>query len=238
VKNGSAAKNVEKEKAAICVVQKNEDWYLQEWFDYHLAWGFDDIYIFNHGRANITPTNQIHVLPVEEKFSGDHMQHELYNLCLEIIKRRKQPQHGAHNTTWVAFFDVDEFLMLKKHTSVQDFMADHCPAGLCGSVGINWLWFGTANQTYYDPKPVTQRFVYRDYQPIKIIKSIARVDDFYCIDNAHFPHLISDPTKDRYQPPFSYDTNGTILWAPILIIGFKMWPYCTTTPTASKFRLN
>ena len=207
------------ERAALCVVQKDEDWYLQEWIDYHLALGFTDIYIFNHGNADITSTLQVHSLPVNNiPHRPVHVQLMVYNACLKIIQQRMLPQHGSYNTTWVAFLDVDEFLVLKKHETVQAFMADHCPNenGLCGSVGINWQWFGTSNHTYFEPnKPVTQRFLYRDYQPHKIIKSIIRVDEAYCLTSAHFSFFRrSDPLQNKSQPPFSYDTSGRILWGP------------------------
>lgn len=207
------------ERAAICTIQKNEDWYLQEWIDYHLALGFTDIYIYNHGQADITPTDHIHPLPVEISSEDENdvdLQKVIYNTCLEVIKKRKLREHGSYDTTWAAFFDIDEFLVLKRHETVQGFLTDHCPDnGLSGSIGINWQWFGTANQTYYEDKPVTQRFLYRDYRPHKIIKSIIRVDEAYCMTNAHFPHFLkSIPLQNMSQPPFSYDTSGGIIWGP------------------------
>jgi hypothetical protein len=205
---GPAAVKTGRDKAAICVMQKNEDWFLEEWINYHFALGFDDIYIFNDGepKINLTSTENLHVFPVAHLPARVHRQVAVYNACAEIIKGR-QP---SYNTTWVSFLDVDEFLVLKKHDHVAAFLKEHCPKGLCGSLGINWLWFGTSNQTYYLPRPVTQRFVFRERTPDKTSKSIFRLDDFYCATNQHFVHLKNNPVKDPYQPPFPYDTQGRI----------------------------
>ena len=61
--------------------------------------------------------------------------------------------------TWLAFFDVDEFLVLKKHDTINDFLMSHLPMG---SLAISWYIFGTGNRDLYAPLPVTKRFMYRD----------------------------------------------------------------------------
>ena len=206
--DGPAAMKTGADRTAICVMQKNEDWFLEEWINYHFALGFDDIYLFNDGepKMNLTSTEYLHVFPVANLPTRVHKQIAVYNSCVEIIQRR-QP---SYNTSWVSFMDIDEFLVLKRHDSVTEFLIEYCPPGLCGSLSINWLWFGTSNETYYAAKPVTQRFICRERNPHKISKSIFRLDAFYCASNQHFVHLKSNPAKDPKGPPFPYDTQGTI----------------------------
>jgi hypothetical protein len=109
------------EKAAICVLQKNEDWFLEEWINYHFALGFEDIYLFNDAiddtggdddkqrtpETNLKSTGHLHIFPVvvADLSAHVHKQVAVYNACVEIIKSR-QP---LYNTTWVSFLDVDEF---------------------------------------------------------------------------------------------------------------------------------
>jgi len=37
-----------KKKIALVTMAKDEDFYLQEWIDYHLKLGFDDIFIYQN----------------------------------------------------------------------------------------------------------------------------------------------------------------------------------------------
>ena len=66
-------------------------------------------------------------------------------------------EHKEH--TWMAFFDVDEFLVLKKHDTVNEFLMQHLRRG---SLAISWYIFGTGFRDVYAPLPVTKRFMYRD----------------------------------------------------------------------------
>eukprot|EP00934_Nitzschia_sp_Nitz4_P004230 Nitzschia sp. Nitz4//scaffold91_size79674//26935//28056//NITZ4_005362-RA/size79674-processed-gene-0.105-mRNA-1//-1//CDS//3329560085//4220//frame0 len=199
--------------AAICVLQKDEDLYLLEWINYHLALGFDDIYIFDDGRnLRLNSTDRVHVVSVTDFPKGTHKQIAIYNSCVEVIRQR-QPHY---NTSIVALLDVDEFLVLRQHNSVHDFMNDKCPRDRCGSLVVNWLWYGTGgNQTSYADEPVVSRFRLRDPVPHTTVKSLFRLEHFYCVTNQHFVHLTSNPMtmiKQQHapQPPFSYDTHGNI----------------------------
>jgi len=57
--------------------------------------------------------------------TGKKRQLNSYHDC---IKRFGRP-NGAHR--WIALFDPDEFLVLKKHDSVVDFLSQTSPEGFC-----------------------------------------------------------------------------------------------------------
>ena len=48
---------------------------------------------------------------------------------------------------WAAFIDIDEFLVMRKHRHVADFLEEYCEAG---AVLLSWLVFGTSNNTEYE----------------------------------------------------------------------------------------
>lgn len=99
---------------------------------------------------------------------------------------------------WAAFFDIDEFLVLKKHRHVVDFLDEHCAEG---AVIMNWYVFGTNKRTGYEPLPVTKRF--QLYEPEELnffVKSIVRLVDFEKMTTPHWAHLLNG-TK-------SFDTSG------------------------------
>ena len=81
----------------------------------------------------------------------------------------------AANETYAAMIDIDEFLVLKKHNNIVDFMEEHCDVD-CGQISINWRTMGTSNETRYRPLPVTLRNVHvHTFEPLfRVIKTIVR----------------------------------------------------------------
>ena len=80
---------------------------------------------------------------------GYGMQTRVYNKC---AKRAIDDGH-----TWAAFIDVDEFIVLKKHRHIVQFLTEYCDSG---AIILSWLIFGNSNHTEYEPIPVTKRFQY------------------------------------------------------------------------------
>jgi hypothetical protein len=114
----------------------------------------------------------------------------------------------GENKKWAAFFDVDEFLVLKKHEHVDELLEEHLESG---ALSINWVWFSFNGKLLCDAKPVTKRFLYRDpnvnHQLVnRHVKSIVRPEDMKMkTSNVHYPHL-----KNGNQ----HDTNGTVFSGP------------------------
>jgi Glycosyl transferase family 2 len=189
-------------KAAICAIVLEEDAYIQEWVDYHLGLGFDFIYIFDNsenfdlkGWGAEQQTEQVRVI----HFPGLVKQNEAYRNCSSELFTL-----GYHK--WVAFFDLDEFLVLRRHKTVSSFLNKFLKSG---GLGINWIHMGSSNRQIYEPIPVTLRFQYKMGNRTNIhIKSIAVLNDinfggkFHC----HFP-----PIKKRFK---IVDTNGKRIRGP------------------------
>lgn len=155
--------------ALVCIA-KNEDNYIEEWIQYHLYLGFDNIFIYeNDWRANIN-SPLVNTIP----FDGIGMQEDAYNNFLTNYN---------YYYDWVAFFDVDEFLVLKKHNNVKDFLSDYSDYN---GVAINWYLFGDNGQI--EPTnnySVLERFTKRRGEMDKHVKCIVKtnVDDKYGIHN-------------------------------------------------------
>lgn len=107
--------------------------------------------------------------------------------------------------TWAAFFDIDEFLLLKKHANINDFLIEYGPYK--GALGINWVFVGTSNATKYEPKPVTLRFQQVYPKGWEAIKTIARVRG---LKSFHTPHNVLFDDKNAK----TIDTNGAIIEGP------------------------
>jgi len=146
-------------KIVLVCIAKNEDNYIQEWVDYHLKLGFDNIVIYeNDWDSNITNDNVIKI-----KVSGVKQQIPSYN---NFIKTYKE----AYD--WCAFIDVDEFLVLKKHKNIHDFITDYKDQT---AIGINWVLFGDSNLKTITEYSVIKRFIMREDKPNVHIKSIVNL---------------------------------------------------------------
>ena len=175
----------------MCVLMKSEELYVDEWTDYHLGLGFSNIFIYDNTDNNTMKKWGEQKEGVEViHWPGLKRQHRSQVHCLT-----KGPKY-----TWMALFDGDEFLVLKKHDNVIDFLKEHCKGG---SIAINWSVFGTGNQTKYEALPVTKRFMYRESNISSLVKSIVRMNDFDPAQKITNPH--SFPLK---ASTLQHDTNG------------------------------
>jgi len=83
---------------------------------------------------------------------------------------------------FMAFWDVDEFLVLKKHATIDEMLKKHLKDG---SLTINQYIFGTGSTDNYGPMPVTKRFMNRDgdtkkdqHEEGKSVRSILTLSDY------------------------------------------------------------
>mmetsp|Transcript_24122 Transcript_24122/g.35539 ORF Transcript_24122/g.35539 Transcript_24122/m.35539 type:complete len:357 (-) Transcript_24122:967-2037(-) len=173
----------------ICAIVKDAEAYIDEWVDYNFAIGFHGIYIYDNSKENeLKPWgdlrrdrlgDNLHV--VHHPLTDDNdTQTIAYNNCVERFR---------NDSKYIAFFDDDEFLVLKKHPDVSSMIRDHLPNG---SLAINWRLFGTSNKTMYAPIPVLRRFQYREEETHERVKCIVRTQDFEMMWTAHAPWLVPD----------------------------------------------
>jgi len=207
---GSAANATIREnqrKVMMCAIVVNEEAYIDEWVDYHHALGFDTFHMYDNSEG--FEMEQW----AEEK--GDHvrvthipglkMQMTAYQKCA-----KKSLEEGY---VWAAFFDVDEFLQLKKHENVVEFLEEHASSG---SISVNWLLFQPARkELLYKPLPVTKRFMYRKHekneyanQHIKIIAKLSDLEGGF--PSPHFADLKHGTQHDTNNHTFTgpFNDNG------------------------------
>jgi Glycosyl transferase family 2 len=165
--------------AALCAVMRDEDRYIDEWVDYHLALGFEQVHIYDshpnftlaqwyEKRLHTEDTNdnsntidRIHlshrVLPDTGTDAGK-VQEIVYGECIEHLRSLPNPPK------WVMVLDGDEFLVFRnssnttsQYSNVVDFLTEHLQSG---SLQINWITMGSSKETTYRDEPVTKRFQY------------------------------------------------------------------------------
>jgi hypothetical protein len=170
-------------KVALVCIAKNEDHYIDEWVDYHLALGFDQIFVYE----NDWQCQNEKVVKIT--WPGEAVQKQAYN---HFIQNHKE-------FDWVAFLDVDEFLVLKSHSNVKAFIKDYENHH---SIAINWVLFGDSGLNFTGDYSVFNRFTKHQ----KGVNSHVKV-----IVNLHHDISMVSP---HYTNRYAVDTNfNTVIGA-------------------------
>lgn len=175
-------------KVALVCIAKNEDNYIEEWVNYNLKLGFDKIFIYqNDWRTNIE-----HPSVVKFENDGINKQRECYYHFIQTYNSEYD---------WAAFFDVDEFLVLKKHKNIKDFINDYKEFP---GVGINWVLFGNNGLTKVDGEySLVKRFTKRQWSINQHVKSIVKLTPRLIMD-IHNPNtFVVDTNKNKFSGPFN-----------------------------------
>lgn len=135
-------------KTAICTVIKNGHQYLDEWLAYNFQLGFDNIFIYEDYESNshsdicskydgviLSSINDI----INSNKSNIMRQVDVFNAWIKKYEK---------DYDWVAFIDLDEFIMFDEGLELQDFLKDY--ENYCG-VFLFWKIF-TANGLINNPK--------------------------------------------------------------------------------------
>ena len=186
-------------KTALVCIAKNEDFYIDEWMDYHFKLGFDDIFIYANDWTYNTHKKNIYIIPIY----GQYMQTTAYNHFIQTFNNKYN---------WVAFFDVDEFLVLNKHNNIKELLHDYLH---CNAIGINWALFGNNKHTKVinHNYNVLSRFKKRskqDHKDNKHIKTIVRLPSsvhqhVHQIDNTWY-----NLNKEIRSGPFNEPVDWTV----------------------------
>jgi hypothetical protein len=155
-------------KPVIVCIAKQEHNYIEEFIKYHLALGFDHIYLYDNEDV---PT----YYQLLEKYSSFitfiHMPGKSLNV-LDVatnVESKIMIQYGilvhftknyidSENITHVLHIDIDEFVVLKHHENIKTFIQQELEEkGEYGGAMFMWRWFGDSNlseDTYNIPNTI------------------------------------------------------------------------------------
>ena len=183
-------KDIIKNEAAICAIALHEERYIDEWIQYHLKLGFYHIYIYDNSDTYVLKNRKSENVTVIH-YPGKTKQFEAYNLFVLNYKRKFR---------WAAFIDIDEFIVLKKHKRIMDLLYEYPD---CDTLVLNWIMFGTSQETIYRDEPVTKRFQKCSPHVDSHFKSICQLHQIDYFSNPHAPILLSRTLM--------MDTNRTVV---------------------------
>lgn len=191
----------------ICCVAiaKYEEEFIDEWLVYH-----KNILGINHFFIYDDDPN----LPLQDflKYHIDNKYVDIINWSLiknnfnyNSLNQLNAYNHAFHNLIkkykWVIFIDIDEFLVLKNHNNIIDFLNEY---DIYDSIFFNWHVFGH-NGYYENPKDlITSSLIKRKKEPRNIYKSITKINSISNIISPHYcllhpPFKKIDPNKNRYN---------------------------------------
>jgi hypothetical protein len=180
-------------KVALVCIAKNEDSYIEEWVNYHLKLGVDQIFMYENDWDSIFESPNL----TKIKINGVRQQIPMYN---EFISKYKTEYD------WVAFLDVDEFLVLKKHKNIHEFISEYSSYD---AIGINWVLFGDNNHTNIENYGLINRFTMRQSGPNQHIKSIVNLKrSGHMFVHNHNGKCVDTNKKEINNTPFN--ENGPI----------------------------
>lgn len=141
--------------AVICCIAKCENPYIDEWVQYHLALGFDHIYIYDNNDlngeifpSNIAENSKVTIINCRGKLSYQEIAYTLFY------------KEYSLNFDWVAYIDVDEFITFSKESSianVHDFLSRFSTD--VDIIHLNWMCYGDSDTTDISTWKVIDRFV-------------------------------------------------------------------------------
>lgn len=163
-------------KVALVCIAKDEDNYIKEWVEYYLKLGFDDIFMYqNNYRCSY---NNEKLIKIDFDVNHNHRQPDAYNNFMKT-------NHGKYD--FAAFFDVDEFLVLKKHNNIKEFLQEYSQFS---AIGINWVLFGDNGLTEVENNEYSclKRFTKRQKGVNPHVKCIVKVDKNITM-SVHHPYV-------------------------------------------------
>lgn len=132
-------------KIALVTLVKNEQPYMQEWVDFHLTMGFDQIFVvedFGSKSHSFVENDKCQVIKLEEimdpnSFSRHSIQRDLANYYVCTLRK---------DYDWMAYIDADEYIMSYKdlHEVLEQYN---------DQVGIAMKWHNyNANGHFHRPE--------------------------------------------------------------------------------------
>ena len=188
-----------KMKTLIVTSVRNEESWILEWIAYHRVLGFDHFLFFTNDNTDKT----FELLQSLEGKTG------YVTVKENVLKEDESPQKTAFRKAvtvindlkpeWVLCSDVDEYLVLKQHKSIDDFLAYNESND---AIAFNWKHFGSSGKVSRESGMTIERFIKcgpDDFFLNRMVKSIYKWNDNIKGFGPHRPWF-----KQGFQPKYVY----------------------------------
>jgi hypothetical protein len=174
----------------IVTMFRNEANYLKEWVEYHHMLGVDHFLLYNdrsedHWAEVLEPYIRSHLVEV---IDWDAPPGTPIFPDWQITAYQDGLKRSKGNTKWLAFIDIDEFILPKKNATILECLDQFFPSA--SAVYACWRNFGTSKICIPEGEPILTHLILSSH-PFHVRnaagKSIVKVDDVV-IDQIWSPH--------------------------------------------------
>lgn len=169
---------------AICAIFRDEAPYLLEWIAYHTLIGVDHFVLYDNNS-----TDGGAALIRGSRFADRVTLIDWPDEPGQIPAYRDFRIHHARRFDWVAFIDVDEFILPLATDSLPEVLNHPRYVGF-SAVQVNWLVFGPSDHDRRPPGLVIENYTHRvdvRHRMNEHVKSIVRCDELFEIFDE--PHI-------------------------------------------------
>ena len=193
--------------AIVCIAKKEQD-YIEEFVKYHLALGFKYIYLYDNEN---TPTYKKMLDKYKNNVIVIHAPFNNYKKGVQYValEHFKKKYLFTTDITHVAHIDIDEYIVLKKHNNICDFINEYI-VGNCQGICMNWRFFGSSGKIEKTNEPNTIRFTMCEKKGNAHIKTIFKKDNFLNFNTVHDVHFSRGYTKSTKGDIISGPHNNNI----------------------------
>lgn len=180
---------------SIAAIMKNEKPYLKEWLEYHLLQGVEHFYLCDNGSTDETKE---YLAPYIDKgiityidMPGTNKQLVCYD---KIVKGYKA------QTKWLAFIDIDEYMVPIKAKNMRDFLKEFEDVS---EVSLHWMNYGDSGAISRPNGLVTEFFTQHGQKLNHTVKSIVRpkdVIDFSSFGSNHYVKVNGPSVNEQHHP--------------------------------------
>ena len=168
------------EYLAVAAIVKAEDPFLDEWIAYHRLMGVDYFILYDDDpRQNLSMLTARH-----RAYVTVFSKAEFDNNSDGRNRQTRAYEHSLKQTgcRWIAFIDVDEFIVMRKHSTIVEFLHEFEDAE---AVALTWNMFGHNGYFENPPGLVTELHTRRQAQPGNMRKLIVKRESVVSVRGAH-----------------------------------------------------
>ncbi|MBB4565932.1 glycosyltransferase family 92 protein [Rhizobium leucaenae] len=180
---------------AIAVCVKDEARYIEEWVRFHRAVGIRHFYIYDNGSTDGTPAilrdlldaDTLTIIPWAGRMIDASTEATLNG---QVIVFAHAILNFGGSYRWMAFIDVDEFLLPKEGQTVEQALA---AVGDFPNVSLPWHMFATSGHEKRPDGPLTLNYTMRGADPMTHKENVS---NFKCIVD---PCEVTEVTVHQFQ---------------------------------------
>ncbi len=132
---------------SIAAIFKQENPWLVEWLDYHLARGVEHFYLYNNDDDTTESDGILEPYVTRGLIDNIHAP----GLAMQMPCMAEAITAFQNDTYWLACVDLDEFILPRQCDDIRNILQDYeFYSGLC----INWCLFGSNNHIKRPPNQI------------------------------------------------------------------------------------